>query len=313
MDNFVHLHLHTQYSLLDGANKLPDVIEEAQKLGQSAIAMTDHGNMHGAMEFYTEAKGLGIKPILGCELYVTPGSRFDRKSRAQGGDGTHHLTVLAADLEGYRNLCRLVTLSYREGFYFKPRVDHEILKLYSKGLIALSGCLAGELAHFVAQDQIEKAKNLVEFYATTFKDRFYLEVQPHAIKEQRKLNLACEELYKSVGVPIVASTDCHYANKDDHYAQEVLMCISTAKQITDPDRIRHEGVHLHLKNAAEMKEEFMLNWINLSNTHRKSDKRSRNRTSSRPHGNSMLFCPHDEVRYHQKVSFESHLLDQGDL
>lgn len=253
---FVHLHLHTQYSLLDGANKIPDVLEQAHALGQPAIAMTDHGNLHGAIEFYTEAKRIGIKPIIGCELYVTPTSRFERKMRAQGGGGTHHLTVLAQNMAGYRNLCKLVTLAYKEGFYFKPRVDHELLELYSEGLIVLSGCLSSELNSFIENDQIDHAKRLMEFYTRNFKDRFYLEVQPHGIQEQQKLNKGCIELAKDLGIPLVATTDCHYGGKDDHYAQEVLMCVSTGKQITDPDRIKHEGVHLHLKTAKEMVDEF---------------------------------------------------------
>lgn len=249
---FVHLHLHTQYSLLDGANKLPEVLELAHKMGHPAIAITDHGNMHGAIEFYTHAKKIGIKPIIGCELYVTGGSRFERKMKNQGGAETHHLTVLAQNLTGYRNLCRLVSLAYKEGFYFKPRVDHELLSQYSEGLIVLSGCLAGELSGFLLEDNLKAAQNLLEFYLRTFKDRFYLEVQPHQIIEQQKLNLGCAEFAKQMGVPLVASTDCHYPTKDDHHAQEVLMCISTGKQITDPTRLRHEGFSLYLKSAQDM-------------------------------------------------------------
>ena len=249
---FAHLHLHTQYSLLDGANRLPDIIEQAKRLGQPAIAMTDHGNVHGAIEFFSSTKALGLQPIIGCELYVTSGSRFDKRQRTQGGPQTHHLTVLASTMEGYRNLCRLSTLAYREGFYFKPRVDHELLERFSAGLIILSGCLAGELnAHIETGDE-KGAKKLLEFYARAFKDRFYLEVQPHAIAEQRRLNGGCAELAKDMGIPMVATNDCHYPTADDHFAQEVLMCVSTGKLITDPDRIRHENIQLHLKSADEM-------------------------------------------------------------
>ncbi|MFM1846626.1 MAG: polymerase alpha subunit [Pseudomonadota bacterium] len=255
-NQFVHLHLHTQYSLLDGANKIPDVLEQAHKMGQPAIAMTDHGNLHGAIEFYTEAKKIGIKPIIGCELYVTPTSRFERKTKAQGGGGTHHITVLAKDMEGYHNLCRLSSLAFKEGFYFKPRVDHELLERYSKGLIVMSGCLNGELSWALKYDDLTAARKVIEFYALNFKDRFYLEVQPHPIPEQQKLNQGCIEFAKSMGIPLVATTDCHYSGKDDHYAQEVLMCVSTGKQVTDPDRLRHEGVDLHLKSYDEMRAEF---------------------------------------------------------
>jgi DNA polymerase-3 subunit alpha len=256
VSQFVHLHLHTQYSLLDGANKLKDVIAHAAQLGQPAIAMTDHGNMHGAVEFFYEAKKGGIKPIIGCELYVTPGSRHERKMRAQGGAGTCHLTVLAANKTGYHNLCKLSSLAYKEGFYFKPRVDHELLERYSEGLIVLSGCLAGEVAQATMVDDYKGAKELVEFYAKTFKDRYYLELQPHPINDQRKHNSAIMDLAQSIGVPLVATTDCHYLNKDDHFAQEVLMCISTGKTVLDSDRLRHEGFTLHLKSEQEMIKEF---------------------------------------------------------
>ncbi len=256
MSQFAHLHLHTQYSLLDGANKLKEVIAHAAQLGQPAVAMTDHGNMHGAVEFFYEAKKVGIKPIVGCELYVTPGSRHERKMRAQGGAGTCHLTVLAANKAGYHNLCKLSSLAYKEGFYFKPRVDHELLERYSEGLIVLSGCLAGEVAQATMIDDYKGAKELVEFYARVFKDRYYLELQPHPIDDQRKHNAAIMDLAQTVGVPLVATTDCHYLEKDDHFAQEVLMCISTGKTVLDPDRLRHEGFTLHLKTEQEMIEEF---------------------------------------------------------
>jgi DNA polymerase-3 subunit alpha len=256
VSQFAHLHLHTQYSLLDGANKLKEVIAHAAQLGQPAVAMTDHGNMHGAVEFFYEAKKVGIKPIVGCELYVTPGSRHERKMRAQGGAGTCHLTVLAANKAGYHNLCKLSSLAYKEGFYFKPRVDHELLERYSEGLIVLSGCLAGEVAQATMIDDYKGAKELVEFYARVFKDRYYLELQPHPIDDQRKHNAAIMDLAQTVGVPLVATTDCHYLEKDDHFAQEVLMCISTGKTVLDPDRLRHEGFTLHLKTEQEMIEEF---------------------------------------------------------
>jgi len=254
--SFAHLHLHTQYSLLDGANKIPDVLIRAHSLGQSAIAITDHGNLHGALEFYQEAKKIGIKPIIGCELYVTSGSRFERKSRSQGGSPTYHLTVLARDLEGYRNLCKLVTLAYKEGFYFKPRVDFELLRQFSQGLIVLSGCLNGELSELANAQNIEAVRRRAEFYASIFKDNFYLEVQPHQVREQELTNAACREVAASLGLPLVATNDCHYLNREDHHAQEVLMCISTGKLINDPSRMRYDGLHLHLKTVDEMRAGF---------------------------------------------------------
>ncbi len=256
MSKFVHLHLHSQYSLLDGLNRVDRIAKQAAAMGQQAVALTDHGNMHGAIEFYDYAKKAGVKPILGCELYVTSGSRHERVPRSQGGAGTHHLTVLAQNVEGYRNLCRLVSLAYREGFYFKPRVDHELLEQFNEGLIVLSGCLASEISHFAQNDQKEKGRELLEFYAKTFKDRYYLEVQPHEVQEQQKLNAALADWGKEMGLPMVATTDCHYGEEDDHYAQEVLMCVSTGKKIDDPDRIQHQGVSLHFKSELEMVNAF---------------------------------------------------------
>jgi DNA polymerase III subunit alpha len=269
LSKFAHLHLHTQYSLLDGVNKIPQVLERAYALGQPAIAMTDHGNMHGAIEFYEAAKKVGIKPILGCELYVTPGSRFEKKPKNQGGAGTFHITALAKSNQGYTNLCRLVSSAYSEGFYFKPRVDHELFRECNKDLVILSGCLASELASFVERDDIEGARQLARFYRDLFGESYYLETQPHQVFEQRKLNQACYELAKELGIPLVATTDCHYLAEEDHFAQEVLMCISMGKQITDPDRIKHEGVKLHLKSYDEMRAELGAeNWVEeaLANT-----------------------------------------------
>ncbi|MCB0311158.1 MAG: DNA polymerase III subunit alpha, partial [Bdellovibrionales bacterium] len=256
MSQFVHLHLHTQYSLLDGLNKVKPVIERAHQYGQPAIAMTDHGNLHGAIEFYNAAKDIGIKPIIGCEMYVTLGSRFERKARAQGGSGTHHITVLAQSFRGYQNLCRLATLAYKEGFYFKPRVDHELLSQFSEDLVILSGCLAGELGRAALEQNLDLAESIVDFYARTFAGRYYLEIQPHPIEEQQRLNQLCYELSAKKGLPLVATTDCHYLDEADHYAQEVLMCISTGTQITDPNRIQHQGVKLYLKQAQDMLNEF---------------------------------------------------------
>ena len=253
---FVHLHLHTQYSLLDGANKLPDILKKAHALEQPAIAMTDHGNMHGAVEFYTAAKKVGIKPIIGCEVYLNPVSRLERKPKDKGGAPTHHLTLLASDSDGYRNLCHLVSLAYREGFYFKPRIDHELLRRYNKGIIVLSGCLAGEMNAAAENDNEEQALKTARFYQEVFGDRYYLEVQPHALRDQHKLNAVNFDISQRLGIPLVATNDCHYPNVDDHYAQEVLMCVSTGKTVTDPSRLRHVGVNLHLKTGEEMLEGF---------------------------------------------------------
>ena len=256
MSQFVHLHLHTQYSVLDGALKIYDCVGRAKELGQPAIAMTDHGVMHGAIEFYNAARSAGVKPIIGCELYVSSGSRLDRTPRAQGGGRTHHLTLLAQNLEGYRNLCKLVSLGFLEGFYFKPRVDFELLSQMSNGLIALSGCVAGEFSSYAQNEDLEGARSLAERYSKIFPGRYYLELQPHTFQEQFRLNDCARDVARSVGLPLIATNDCHYLKPDDHYAQEVLMCISTGKLITDPDRIQHKEARLHLKSYDEMMSEL---------------------------------------------------------
>jgi DNA polymerase III subunit alpha len=256
MSDFVHLHLHTQYSVLDGAIKLKDLIANVKAAGQEAVAITDHGNMHGAVEFYQLATSNDIKPIIGCEVYITAGSRFDKKARSHGGAQTHHLTLLASDLTGYRNLCHLVSLAYMQGFYFKPRIDFELLSECHSGLICLSGCLSSELANYSKADDLEGAKRFVQKYQALFGDSYYLEVQPHGIAEQQKINKLARELGTTLGIPLVATNDCHYISPEDHYAQEVLMCISTGKLITDKDRMRHEGAHLHLKHKSEMQAEL---------------------------------------------------------
>ena len=252
MENFVHLHLHTQYSVLDGANKISELVKHVSAKGQQAVAMTDHGNMHGALEFYQSAKQSGIKPIVGCEVYMTAGSRFDRTSRAQGGAGIHHLTLLCMNRRGYQNLCRLVTQAHTEGFYFKPRIDFELLSECHEGLLCLSGCMSSEFSLPAKASDEKSAQVVAERYAGVFGDRYYLEVQPHAIKEQQSINEIARHLSQKLGISMVATNDCHYLSPDHHLAQEVLMCISTGKLLSDQDRLRHDGLSLHLKSRDEM-------------------------------------------------------------
>jgi DNA polymerase III subunit alpha len=255
MSKFVHLHLHTQFSLLDGANKISNIIKRASALNQEAIALTDHGNMHGAIDFFLTAQKQGIKPIIGCELYVTK-DRKDRTPAVRGGASTNHLTALAANQTGYQNLCKLVSLAYKEGFYFKPRVDRALLEELSEGIIILSGCLASEVSQSILNNNEEELTSTLEFYAKHFSNRYYLEIQPHQIQEQQKVNEALVLYATKMGLPLVGTTDCHYETADDHFAQEVLMCISTGKTVLDPDRLKHDGVTLHLKTYEEMLSEF---------------------------------------------------------
>ena len=240
--SFVHLHVHTQYSLLDGANKLAPLLDHAKRTGMPAMAITDHGNMFGAVEFYKKAVDRGIKPIIGCEAYVAPGKRTDRTFAPKGDDveggGNYHLILLVQNRIGYRNLCKLLTAAYREGLYYKPRIDKEILEQHSEGLIALSGCLSGELARAVRAGRADKAREVAENYARIFPDRFYIELQDN--KLHGPYNEALREIANQVGLPMVATNDCHYLHREDARAHEVLLCIQTGKTMADETRWRFD-------------------------------------------------------------------------
>ena len=253
---FVHLNLHSQYSLLDGANKLPGFLERAKALGQPAIAMTDHGNMHGAVEFFDHAKKVGIKPIIGCDLYITPGSRSERKMKKQGGAGTYSLTALASSNEGYINLCKLVSIAYKEGFYFKPRIDPELLTEYNPGLIILSSGIQSEIGWLVRDGNKKLAKERVKWYQDLLGDRYYLEVQPHSTPEHKKLNEFCLETSEDLGIPLVATNDCHYTNKSDQLAQRALMCIGFGKKVDELDEVKEGELDLFLRSEDEMLNAF---------------------------------------------------------
>ena len=214
--SFVHLHVHTQYSLLDGANKIDALIATAQAARMPALAMTDHGNMFGAVEFYQKAVAAGVQPILGCEVYVAPKSRFDKGvSRTDDFEagGNHHLILLVMNQEGYRNLCRLVTLSYREGFYYKPRIDKELLREFNGGLIALSGCLASEVNQAIAVGSSDRARSVMDEYRATFDGCYYVEIQDNHLPQQEKANVELVRLASELGLPLVATNDCHYLEK----------------------------------------------------------------------------------------------------
>ena len=254
---FVHLHCHTQYSLLDGANKIESLLERVKQLKQPAVAMTDHGNMFGAIEFYREAMRHGVKPIIGCEIYVAPTSRFERKGVDKGNkEYNNHLILLAMNLEGYRNLCKLVTAGYMEGFYYKPRVDKELLKEHNRGLIALSACLQGEVAQALSAGQIEKAKGAAENYAAIFGDRYYLEIQDNKLPQQEKVNPMILELGKDLSIPVVATNDCHYGEREDSEAHDVLLCVQTGKTVQEENRLKMETDELFVKSAELMKKGF---------------------------------------------------------
>jgi DNA polymerase-3 subunit alpha len=249
---FVHLHVHTAYSLLDGAIRLPDLVNRVQELEMPAVAITDHGTLFGVLNFYEKVKKAGIKPLLGCELYVAPGSRHDRKAK-----GDHnHLVVLAADQEGYRNLVRLVTQAHLEGFYYKPRVDKELLAELNTGLIALSSCLHGEVSQHLLADDPKRAEAAAREYAEIFPGRFYLEAQANDLPEQAKVNEALLDLAPRWGLPLVATNDCHYLKPEDARAHDVLLCIQTGKTVNTSGRMKFQTDQLYFKTPEEMARMF---------------------------------------------------------
>jgi DNA polymerase III subunit alpha len=252
--SFVHLHCHTHYSLLDGACRIPDLVHRVKSLGMDSIAITDHGCMFGVIEFFNECTKAGIKPILGMEAYMAPGDRRERTSPSgTGSDAAYHLLLLCENLEGYKNLIKLSSLSYREGFYYKPRIDKEILREFRAGLIATSACLGGEIPSCLSRRDAKAAKKIAETYLDIFgPDRFFIEVQKH-VPEQDLVNPELAELAKKLGVGLVATNDVHFLEKDDHHAHDILCCISMGKQITDESRLKYpEGIYL--KSPEEMKE-----------------------------------------------------------
>ncbi len=251
MAEFVHLHLHTEWSLLDGAIRLKDLFPKAQEFGYPALAITDHGTLYGLIHFYEKARAAGIKPILGCEVYVAPGSRFDRKAKSAHEAG-YHLVLLCENATGYRNLLRLVTLAHFEGFYWKPRVDKELLRRYSDGLIALSACLHGEVPAAILRGQMDRARALAREYAEIFPGRFYLELQENDLPEQKEVNQALVELGKELNLPLVATNDCHYLRPEDTRVHDVLLCIQTNKTVHDENRMRFSTDKLYFASPEEM-------------------------------------------------------------
>jgi DNA polymerase-3 subunit alpha len=256
MTEFVHLHLHSEYSLLDGACHVDEVVDQAAMLGMKALALTDHGNMFGAVAFHDACRAKGIKPILGCEIYVAPGSRHE-KSGSGIQEAYHHLTLLATDDAGYHNLVKLVSLGYTEGFYHRPRIDKDALAQHSQGLVALSGCLAGEIAGHLKTGMDEAALQVAhQFSEILGQDRFYLELMDHGIEEQRRVNQALLRLHGKSGLPLVATNDAHYLKRDDHQAHDVLLCIGSGKKVHEPERLRFDTPEFYLKSPEEMARVF---------------------------------------------------------
>src|SRR3954451_21815063 len=252
--NFVHLHLHTDYSLLDGAIQIKPLSKRGAELGMPACAMTDHGNMFGAISFYNSMKAQGVKPIIGCEVYITRGSRSDRGGPAAPGEkANYHLILLAKDLEGYQNLVKLTSKAYTEGFYYKPRIDKELLAEHSKGLIALSACMSGVPSAMLAQEKCEEAaKAAVEFEEILGKGNYFLEIQEHGLEPQQRIRKNLVELSKRAGVPLVATNDAHYLMPDDARAHDVLLCIGSGKTVNDSNRLRYNSPYFYVRSQDEM-------------------------------------------------------------
>ncbi len=265
---FTHLHSHTEYSLLDGSNKITEYVNRVKELGMDSAAITDHGVMYGVIDFYKAAKAAGIKPILGCEVYVAPNSRFD-KELTGGEDRYHHLILLAENNLGYANLCKIVSKGFTEGFYYKPRIDFEVLKEYHEGIICSSACLAGEVPRLITKGLIDEARQKVIEYRDLFgEDHYYLELQDHGIPEQSNVNSVLLKFSKELNVPLIATNDCHYTYASDAESHDVLLCIQTNAKVSDTDRMRYEGGQYYVKSEEEMREIFKYAPEAIDNTHK---------------------------------------------
>ena len=270
--SFAHLHVHTEYSLLDGSNKIKEYVNRVKELGMTAAAITDHGVMFGVIEFYKAAKEAGILPVLGCEVYVAPNSRFDREA-SHGDDRYYHLVLLAENNTGYQNLMKIVSKGFVEGYYYRPRVDMEVLEEYHEGIIALSACLAGEVQRYLVRGMYEDAKKVALRYESCFgKGNFFLELQDHGIPEQRTVNTQLLRMSQETGIELVATNDVHYTDAKDWEAHDILLCLQTGKKLSDENRMRYEGGQYFVKSEEEMKALFPYALQAISNTQKIADR-----------------------------------------
>ena len=253
---FAHLHVHTEYSLLDGSNKIKEYIARVKELGMTSAAITDHGVMYGCIDFYKAAREAGIKPVLGCEVYVAPGSRFDKEANTSEAR-YYHLVLLAENDTGYANLMKIVSKGFVDGFYYRPRVDHALLAEYHEGIIALSACLAGEVQRYLGAGLYEEAKSAALRYREIFgENHFFLELQDHGLAEQKAVNVQLVRMSEETGIPLAATNDCHYTYAQDADAHDILLCLQTGKKLADQDRMRYEGGQYFVKSEAEMRALF---------------------------------------------------------
>ena len=270
--NFVHLHVHTEYSLLDGSNKIKEYVARVKELGMNSAAITDHGVMYGVIDFYREARAQGIKPILGCEVYVAPGSRLDKEA-AGGEDRYYHLVLLAENNQGYQNLMKIVSTGFVEGFYYKPRVDKEVLRKYHEGIICTSACLAGEVQKYIQRGMYEEACRSAKEYEEIFgKGNFFLELQDHGLPEQKQVNQALLRMSRELGIELVATNDIHYTYAEDVKPHDILLCLQTGKRLSDEDRMRYEGGQYYVKSPEEMARLFPYALQALENTQKIADR-----------------------------------------
>ena len=270
---FAHLHVHTEYSLLDGSNKIKECVARVKELGMDSVAITDHGVMFGVIDFYRAAKAAGIKPVLGCEVYVAPGSRFDKETVGSGDDRYYHLVLLAENDTGYHNLMKIVSRGFTEGYYYKPRVDLEVLREFHEGIIALSACLAGEVQRNIVRGMYEEGRAAAKRYEEIFgKNNFFLELQDHGIPQQQTVNQALIRMSAETGIPLVATNDVHYTGEDDVKPHDILLCIQTGKKLADEDRMRYEGGQYYIKSETEMRQLFPYALEALENTQKIADR-----------------------------------------
>ncbi len=269
---FVHLHVHTEYSLLDGSNKISEYVARVKELGMDSAAITDHGVMYGVIDFYREAKKAGINPVLGCEVYVAPGSRFDREITG-GDDRYYHLVLLAENNTGYANLMKIVSKGFVDGYYYKPRVDKELLRQYHEGIIALSACLAGEVQRYLARGMYEDAKEKALEYQDIFgRGNYFLELQDHGIPEQRLVNQRLLQMSEELGIELAATNDVHYTYAEDEKPHDILLCIQTGKKLADENRMRYEGGQYYVKSQEEMAALFPYARQAVENTQKIADR-----------------------------------------
>lgn len=248
---FVHLHCHTHYSLLDGANRVPELVAHTKALGMNAIAMTDHGNLFGAIEFYKECSAAGVNPIVGYEAYVAPGSRFDRTAKKRGESG-YHLTLLAQNVQGFHNLIKMASIAYLEGYYYIPRIDKDVLEAHSKGIICLSGCASSEFSDYILLDQMDKARETAEWFSRVFGDNFYVEIQNNGLDIQKRCAEGAVDIAQQLGLPLVATCDAHYLKQEDNFAHDVLLCINTGRLLKDENRMRYGSDQFYVRPPEEM-------------------------------------------------------------